>query len=118
MELLLRPVRAGGGTDGRLYSPPMWVEIQVEMGTASYPYVGEISGTINDTILSRPPDEFVRLENVRWFDNKDQAIPPSVTRQEDLEEGYTPFAYFKRSHIVIVTPIRDDARVWAEPPPS
>lgn len=95
----------------------MWVEIQVEMGTASYPYVGEIAGSIEEAILSKGPDEFVRLESVRWFDNKDQAIPPSVTRQEDLEEGFTPFGYFKRSHIIIVTPIRENARVWSEDTP-
>lgn len=92
-----------------------WVEIQVEMGSASYPYVGRVAGSIEEAILQKRPDEFVRLEQVRWFDNKDQAIPPTVTRQEDLEEGFAPFAWFKRANIVIVTPIREDARVWADP---
>ena len=95
-----------------------WVEIQVEMGTASYPYVGQVQGGIEEAILAKGPDEFVRLENVRWFDNKDQAIPPSVTRQEDLEEGFAAYAYFRRSHIIIVTPIREDAQVWASGPGS
>ena len=90
-----------------------WVEIQLEMGTASYPYVGQIEGSVEDTILSRDAEDFIRLENVRWFDNKDQAIPPTVTQQEQLEEGFAPFAYFKKRAIVIVTPIRDDANVWS-----
>jgi hypothetical protein len=91
-----------------------WVEIQVEMGSASYPYVGRVTGSIETAILAKGPDEYVRLDQVRWFDNKDQAIPPTVTRQEDLEEGFAPFAWFKRANIVIVTPIREDARVWAD----
>ena len=60
----------------------------------------------------------MRLEHVRWFDNKDQAIPPSVTRQQDLEEGFVSFAYFRRSNIIIVTPIRAEARVWGDSPAS
>jgi hypothetical protein len=95
-----------------------WVEIQVEMGTASYPYVGTLAGSIESEILAKGPDDFVRLEQVRWFDSKDQALPPSVMRQEDLEEGFVSHAYFRRSNIIIVTPIRADARVWSDRPRS
>lgn len=90
----------------------VWVEIQIEMGQSSYPYVGQVEAPIEASILDKPPEAFVKLENVRWFDNKDQSVFPSVTRQEDLEEGFAATAYFRRSHIIIVTPIREDATVW------
>ncbi len=92
----------------------VWVEIQVEMGTSSFPYVGQVDEPIEKSILGKGPDDFVKLESVRWFDSKDQSIFPAVTKQEDLEEGFQPYAYFKKKNIVIVTPIREDVSVWAE----
>ena len=95
-------------------SDKVWVEIQVETGATTHPYVGQVAAPIEQSILAAGPEEFVQLENVRWFDNKDAATPPTVTRQEELEEGFASFAWFKRRHIVIVTPIRDDVTVWRD----
>lgn len=98
----------------------VWVEISVDRGGEFRAYVGQVDGTIEDAIFRRAPEDFVRLENVRWLeydgsqpewvaDDQRQLV---VMRNEDMPEEYGADIYLKRSSILAVTPIRPGASVW------
>lgn len=91
-----------------------WVEITYHDGDNLHFAYGTVRGSLEDCILTKRSDEWVRLDDVRWLNE-------SGTAMEKLEDdlvGTESYFYVRASSIVRVAPIRRDADFWArgEPP--
>jgi hypothetical protein len=91
-----------------------WVEITYHDGDSLHFVYGTIPGTIEECILSKSPEDWIRLDNVRW-------LSESGTAMEKLQDdmvGTDSYFYLRSRTIVRVAPIRRDVEFWGkgEPP--
>lgn len=112
-----------------------WVEIGVQRGQDVRFYTGQVAGTLEQSIFDKGPDDFVRLDRVRWLEceadhqssewnsyeeeahndgDRESACELVVVRNESLPEQYDHHIFFKRCSIIMVTPIRPNATVWED----
>lgn len=106
-----------------------WVEIGVQRGQEVRFYTGQIGGTLEEAIFDKAPEDFVRLDRVRWLEceadhqndewnsyeeESHDECELVVVRNESLPEQYDHHIFFKKCNIIMVTPIRQNATVWED----
>ena len=87
-----------------------WFEILYFDGIGIHFAYGTLDGSLEQEILSRRPDEWVRLDRVRWLNE-------SGTYLEKLEDdivGTEGHFYLRSSSIIRVAPIKPDISFWEE----
>jgi hypothetical protein len=88
----------------------LWVELLYFDGVGVQNTYGTIEGTVEDSILNKADNEWVRLNNARHLDE-------TGTRMEKLEDdivGTEHFMYLRARSIMRVTVIRSDVTFWQE----
>lgn len=87
-----------------------WVELLYFDGVGVQNTYGTIEGTVQDSILNKREDEWVRLNRVRHLDD-------SGTKMEKLQDdivGTKDYFYLRARSIVRVALIRSDIEFWEE----
>lgn len=87
-----------------------WFEILYFDGVGIHFAYGTLSGSLEQEVLSRKPDQWVRLNRVRWLNE-------SGTYLEKLEDdlvGTEGHFYLRASSIIRVAPIQPDISFWEE----
>lgn len=87
-----------------------WVRVTCEAeGVGLVFFVARVPGILEEAVLERRPDEFVRFDYVRWLpdDNEDVDRPEFSKNEEDDESGSDHFIYMRQRKIIQIEPIRE-----------
>jgi hypothetical protein len=87
-----------------------WVRVTCEAeGVGLLFFVARVTGGIEQDILERSPDEFVRFEYVRWLpdENEDVDRPEFTKNEDDDESGSDHFIFLRQRKIIQIEPIRE-----------
>jgi hypothetical protein len=87
-----------------------WVEILYFDGVGVRFAYGTISGTLEQEVLAKGPNDWVRLDKVRWLNETGTVME----RFEDDLVGTEGFFYLRASTILRAAPIKASATFWEE----
>ncbi len=93
-----------------------WVEVTVENPEGNNSFIGQVETPLEASIFDKGPDDFVRLERVRWREDLNE-FEFRIVRQEEQKEDYADCLYIKKRKIIYICPIRDDSTLWDDPAP-
>ena len=91
----------------------VWVEITVENPEEINAYIGQIDAPIEESIFAKGPEDFVKLEDVRWREDIND-FEFGIVRQVEQPEEYGDCLYIKKRKIVFICPIRPDSDLWGD----
>ena len=87
-----------------------WVRIAYSVdGEGMFNFVARLDGSLEEAVLGRRPEEFVRFDFVRWLDgeDEDQDRPEFTKNEEDDESGSDHYVYLRQGRIILIEPIRE-----------
>ena|SRR3989338_9202107 len=87
-----------------------WVEVIAYEVSRATLYIGKVDAPLEKTILAADRNQFVRLESVRWLDEKKKKI----IKYSDLNEGTEDTIYLRAGTILRISPIRKDKHKFWE----
>ena len=93
----------------------IWVEIMIEEPDGNDFYVGLVDRPLERSIFSVAPEDFIRLDKVRWREEASQ-LEFRIVKQSEMVDGYHNHIYLRKSKIVLVRPIKEGSEIWADPP--
>lgn len=88
----------------------IWVELLYFDGVGLQNIYGTVEGSIEEAVLNKREDEWVRLDKVR--DLNEEAT--EVRKFEDDLAGTASYLYLRSRCIFRVSPIRPEVSFWAE----
>lgn len=91
----------------------VWVEITVENPEEINAYVGRVEAPIEESIFAKGPEDFIKLEDVRWREDINE-LEFRIVRQVEQSEDYGDCLFIKKRKIVYICPIRTDSNLWAD----
>ena len=87
-----------------------WVRVTCEAeGVGLVFFVAKVEGSLEEEVLRRAPDDFVRFDYVRWLPDESEEVdrPEFTKNEEDDESGSDHFIYLRQRKIIQIEPIRE-----------
>ncbi|GEM_PF-5574222 len=81
-----------------------WIELITYELNQTVRYIAQVDAPFQESVLRKDKSEFIRLDDVRWFDEDKKKI----IKYSDLSEGTEDIVYVRAGTILRVSPIRKD----------
>ena len=86
-----------------------WYEISVNFSTGNRMYVCRFEKNLQQSVLSKGEDKFIKLLNIRWL-KQSKNKKPKIVKLENYKKGENSNAiYVKKSIIDSIFPLRKDS---------